>query len=394
VPTSQPPLIQPGRDSGQELLELVTTAMFEIVEGVAPVIARQMIARVPALGPLDDEQALEATRRSALGSMYELLCITRAGLNGPGVIETSPEALEHLRFLKRRGAGFKTVMGFYRIGFAMFAPLMDSELNRLVPDRETYKRMADPMRTFIFTYVDQVTRRLAVEYGIERDDWVPDPADLSWHDPESVDVIRRYIEAVAERGRPAGDGAAARRYTAWALDRFWHAMAAAADDPQLSSVLSRANTTVRIQLADDPDLGMTLLLDRDPIELVDEAIDAEVSLSIVSVDLARLYSSDFHLPMAILRGRVGYGGASCLAGRDAPSRDHADLRGVNTGWRLTQRSKPSPSSTRRHSSCSIAPPTTATSTTRVSLTLPSGSRASSGRSASRRRTRRSARTAS
>lgn len=282
--------------------------MFDIVEDVAPVIARQMIGKVPALGPIDDEQAFNATRTSALGSMYELLCITRAGLDGPGVIETSPEALEHLRFLKRRGAGFRTVMGFYRIGFAMFEPLMAAQLNRFAPDRPTYDRIAGPMRQFIFTYVDQITRRLAVEYGIERDDWIPDPADPVWHDPESVEVIAQYIRAEGARGHVEPDGAAARRYTSSALDRFCHAIETAADDPRLSSVLSRANTTVRIQLADDPELGVTLLLDRDPVELVDDAIDAEVSLNIVSVDLARLHSSDFHLPMAIVRGRVGYEG--------------------------------------------------------------------------------------
>ena len=121
----------------QDLVQRVTTSMFEIVDDAAPVIAEQMIKRVPDLGPLDDQAAFDATRKSALGSMYELLCITRAGLSSPGVIETSPEALEHLRFLKARGVGMGSVLGFYHIGFSMFEPLMAHELSRFAPDQAT-----------------------------------------------------------------------------------------------------------------------------------------------------------------------------------------------------------------------------------------------------------------
>jgi hypothetical protein len=283
--------------------------MFEIVDDAAPVIAEQMIKRVPDLGPLDDQAAFDATRKSALGSMYELLCITRAGLSSPGVIETSPEALEHLRFLKARGVGMGSVLGFYHIGFSMFEPLMAHELARFAPDQATMQQLADPMRQFIFTYVDQITKRLAAEYGTEREGWVADPADPIWHDPDSIAVIHRFITQIEAKERvQTGEGVAARAYTHGALDRFCTAMRAAADDPRLSSVLARANTTVRIELADDPALSVTLLLDRDPVEVIESDDPADVEISIVSVDLARLYSADFHLSMAITRGRVGYTG--------------------------------------------------------------------------------------
>jgi hypothetical protein len=165
------------------------------------------------------------------------------------------------------------------------------------------------MRGFIFTYVDQITKRLAAEYGTEREGWVDDPDDPIWHDPEAIAAVQAFIEqrAAKEADEPT-DGTAARVYTEGALERFATAMQAAARDERLSRVLRRAATTVRIELADDPELWVTLLLDRDPVEVVDDDRAAEVEISIVSVDLARLYSPDFHVAMAIARGRIGYSG--------------------------------------------------------------------------------------
>jgi hypothetical protein len=301
----------------------VSTAMFDIVEDVAPVIATQMIKRVPSLGPLENREAFEATRRSALGSMYELLCTTRAGLLEPGVIETSPEALEHLRFLKMHGVGMKSLLGFYHIGFAMFEPLMGFQLSRFTRDNSVIQQMAGPMRGFIYMYVDQITRRLAAEYPAEREGWVSDPNDPVWHDPDSVQMITNYLQQMPPSNQP--EGASARRYCQAALERFCDSMETAARNRQLSPVLARANTTVRIQLADEPELACTLLLDRDPIEVADGNVPADVRMSIMSIDLSRLYSPDFHLPMAIFRGRVGYDGPVRKFLRVSPVVRHASI---------------------------------------------------------------------
>ena len=43
------------------------TAMFEVVDDLAPVIARQMHVRDPSLGSLDDATAVQATTWSVLG---------------------------------------------------------------------------------------------------------------------------------------------------------------------------------------------------------------------------------------------------------------------------------------------------------------------------------------
>jgi hypothetical protein len=300
----------PAIEAGDRaLLRSAATQMFEVVPAFAPVFTRHLLRQVPELGSVDDPVAFDATQRSALGSMYELLCITRAGLSDPGVIETSPEALEHARFLKGRDVGMGLVLRFYQIGISMFEPLMANELGRAVSDQATLGRMAGPLRKLIFTYVDQITKRLAAEMGSKREGWVADPHDPIWHDPEAIATVQAFIDERAARGEVAStDGEAARSYTEGALDRFAAAMRVAARDERLSQVLARGKTTVRISLADDPDLCVALLLDRDPVEVVECEQPAEVEISIVSVDLARLYSPDFHLPMAIARGRVGYAG--------------------------------------------------------------------------------------
>jgi hypothetical protein len=311
--------------TGAELVERVTSAMFEVIDDFAPVFTRQLLKRVPELGSADDPEAFEANRKSALGSMYEFICIARAGLSDPAVIETSPEALEHLRFLQARGVGMNSLMRFYHVGLSMFGPLMLHELERVAPDQATAEAMAAPLTTFVFTYVDQITKRLAAEYGTEREGWIADPNDPIWHDPDSVAEVNRFIGEINVKERAQTQvGAAARAYTETALERFCAAMEAAAQDERLSSVLARANTTVRICLADDPELCVTLLLDRNPIEVVDGGA-AEVEIWIVSVDLARLYSPDFHLSMAISRGRVRYTGPVRKFLRVTPVVRHASL---------------------------------------------------------------------
>jgi hypothetical protein len=320
------PLPQLDGADPADLVQRVTAVMFEVVDEVAPVIARQIIKRVPELGPLEDETAFEATRKSAAANMYEFLCVTRAGLGAPGVIETTPEALEHLRFVQRRGVGMQAVMRYWHIALAMFEPLMLHELARVVPDQNTAQLLVAPIRQFMYTYVDQTTRRLAAEFGTDREGWVGDMADPIWHDPDSVQEINRFIEQLAAKEHAQTKiGAAARAYTEAALQRFCAAMGAAAQDERLSSVLARAHSTVRIELADDPELSVTLLLDRNPIEVVQTDEAAEVEISIVSADLARLYSPDFHLAMAISRGRVGYTGPVRKFLRVTPVVRHASL---------------------------------------------------------------------
>lgn len=316
----------PTADS--ELLHRVATQMFEVVPDFAPVFTKQLLKQVPDLGSVDDPVAYEATRKSAVGSMYELLCITRAGLTDPKIIETSPEALEHVRYLRHKGMGYGTVLRFYHIGISMFEPLMGHVLEQMVDDKATMERMAGPLRGFIFTYVDRITQRLAIEFGGEREGegWVADPDDKIWHNEDAISAVQEFMQQRDREKTDPTDGSGARKYAEDALERFSQAMEAASRDERLSSVLGRSDTTVRIHLLDEPDLSITLLLDRSPIEVVDDdSAEAETDVGIVSVDLARLYSPDFHLPMAMARGRATYTGPVRKFLRVTPVVRHASL---------------------------------------------------------------------
>jgi hypothetical protein len=312
-----------------ELIRTVATNVWELVDDFSYDFAAEIHKRVPELGKPDDAEAVEATRTSSVGSMHEFLTIMRAAIFAPNAIETSPEALEHVRFLQSRGVGLAIALRFYHIGIAMFEPVVVAEFERCTSDQSTLERMRVLIRNFIFVYVDQITKRLAAEYGVtEREGFNPDPNAPVWHDPEVVAAARDFL---AQKQRGGADGAprdgrgAARAHSEDALERFCAAMEAAAEDPRLSKTLARAGATIRIELLDDPDLSVTLLLDRTPIEVVDGTTSADVNLSIASVDLDRLCSPDFHLAMAIVRGRVQYEGDVRKFLRVTPVVRHASL---------------------------------------------------------------------
>jgi hypothetical protein len=90
-------------------------------------------------------------------------------------------------------------------------------------------------------------------------------------------------------------------------------------------MVARADTTVGIELADEPDLGLALLLDREPIAVVERGEPTDVELSIASTDLDRLCSPEFHLAMAIVRERVTYTGEVRRFLRVTPIFRHASL---------------------------------------------------------------------
>jgi hypothetical protein len=235
-----------------ELIKTVATNVWELVGDFAVDFAHELHKRVPELGRPDDDAAVDWTRRSSLGSMQEFLSIMRAGIFAPSAIETSPEALEHARFLQSRGIGLAIALRFYHVGIAMFEPIVVAEFERCAPDNPTLERMRVLIRQFIFMYVDQITKRLAAEYGVtEREGFNPDPDAPVWHDPEVVEAARAFL--AEHRTRPvAPDGlGAARRHSADAVERFAAAMEAAAGDQELCKTLARAGTTVRLELLEE-----------------------------------------------------------------------------------------------------------------------------------------------
>jgi len=201
----------------------------------------------------------------------------------------------------------------------MFEPIVIAEFGRCAPDVATVERMRTVMRGFIFTYVDQI-----------RSGSPPSTASPSarlrqrrqrpcLHDPELVAASEAFLAGRAQTARSESRGAAHAPLRAGARALLCRARSRGGR-PAAQPHARRADTTVRIELADDPDLSVSLLLDREPIEVVDDA-GGEVELSIASVDLDRLCSPDFHLAMAIARGRVQYTApcaSSCACRRRAP----------------------------------------------------------------------------
>ena len=308
-----------------DLLRTVGTNVWELVDEFSYDFANELHQRVPELGKPDDTEAVEQSRRSSVGSMYEFLSLMRASMLSPNAMETSAEALEHVRFLQSRGIGLAIALRFYHVGVSMFLPVVLDEFERCSTDQATLEKMRTIMNTFIVLFVDQVTKRLAAEYGVtEREGFVPDPNNPVWHDPEVLAAARQFLSSRAPTVR-TDNPTRARRHSEQAIERFCNVLEAAAMHQTLGRAMARADTTVRLTLADDEDLAITLLLDRKPIEVVDGDVDADVELSIMSVDLDRLCSPDFHLAMAVARGRVTYEGNVRKFLRITPIIRHASL---------------------------------------------------------------------
>jgi hypothetical protein len=308
-----------------ELIRRVATNVWDYVDEFSHIFSRTLHERMPELGSIDDTAAVAITRKSSIGSMHEFLAIMRAGIFAPEAIETAPEALEHVRYLQSRGIGLGLAIRWYHTGVSMFEPLVVAEFERCAPDNATLEKMKGLIRQFLFVFVDQLTKRLAAEYGVtERENWVHDPDAPVLHDSTLADVTHRFLTEFRRKDGAAAP-TAARRHCEEALERFCAAMETAAADPRLTHRLARANTTVHLALADEPDLDVTLLLDREPIEVVDGDTPADVDVTIASVDLDRLCSPDFHLAMAIARGRVHYEGNVRRFLRVTPVVRHASL---------------------------------------------------------------------
>jgi phospholipid/cholesterol/gamma-HCH transport system ATP-binding protein len=191
----------------------------------------------------------------------------------------------------------------------MFQPVAGEEFERCAEDAPTAKRMGDAVGFFVWNYIDRVTQRLGEEYGAESDEHIPAPDDPIWSDPASQRAAKAFTEAQASRASDAREGAVshAREAAEAVLDRFEATMKAAAHNERVSRRLALADTSVRIELADEPDCALTLVFAGEGVEVRGDE-PAEVDISLSSVDLERLRSEDFNLSMAIARGRVQVSG--------------------------------------------------------------------------------------
>jgi hypothetical protein len=95
-----------------------------------------------------------------------------------------------------------------------------------------------------------------------------------------------------------------------AFDKVVTLLQAAADDPVVGHRLMFGQTTVRLIVEDHDEQQVLLLLDREPVEVVEgmDGVEAETDLWIPSELLARLWDDNFHLAMAIAKGQATFHG--------------------------------------------------------------------------------------
>jgi phospholipid/cholesterol/gamma-HCH transport system ATP-binding protein len=295
----------PDRTSSrdEELIRLCATNLLELVPDLGVAMARHIHEQIPGLGGLEDRTALDATRRSCAANMREICIMLRAGLPATAH-ETPSDALDYVRFMRARGVGYASVLKAYQLGVSMFQGVAAPEFQRCAEDTSSLQRSLDAVRAFVWVYIDRVTERLGEEYGTVREQR-PDADDPVWSNPSSTEAARAFCQDQAVRAPDQRHGVTdARSQAARSLERFRAAIEDAALDEHVARRLGQADTTLRIELADEPDLAITLGLQPAQIEVGSGNVPAEVEIVISSVDLERLWSTDFHLAMAIARGRV------------------------------------------------------------------------------------------
>jgi hypothetical protein len=325
----------PLRDEDVELIRSLATLFIDVVRPFSDAMAIHIHEQVPALGGVEDKDSLEATRASCEGNLREIFSMIRADLSA-SAHETPVQALKYARFLRTRGWGYDTIIGGYQYGVAMFRFLLAEELPSHVQDPGRMGAIGKATDDFLFAYIANTLERLLSEYDLTTGAWHPSASDPVLANTASQEAARHFRDEQMARGEwlaSAPEASQAHTESEKILETFAATIEEAANHPELLRRLAMADTTVEVSLADEPDLCVTLLLDRTPIEVVDgPKADAEVRIQIASFDLNHVWSVDFQLPMAIVRGRVKVGGPVRKFLRVVPIlRPLARARGLPTG---------------------------------------------------------------
>jgi hypothetical protein len=243
--------------------------------------------------PRLEDAARADLRRGIEANLEELCSLLRSGV-APSALLTPVGALAYAHRMRAEGVRLRALEQAYHHSLAVtrgvIAELADG---RSRPDEaDAAKREA----------VERAVRRLADAYG-EDSGPLPDQADPLF--------LRRPDAAVRFAAQANADEQAALQACAHCeaiMERFCDGVEWAASTPAAAR-LAQAQTVVTIRLADEPDLSVTLHLDREPIEVVTGTpANAEAELVLPSVDLTHIWSSEFHVPIAIVRGRAAVRG--------------------------------------------------------------------------------------
>lgn len=290
-------------------LAAFASLFIDVMDPFSIAMCRHIHEHVDDLGGLEDAPAVEATRVSCEANMREIFSMLRAGLSA-NAHQTPVEALEYVRFFKSRGVGLHPILYAYQYGVAMFRDVIAPELESRVSDLGERAALAQAADAFTFAYIARVTDRLAAEFGLN-EGWIPSADDAILANPHSIEAARKFRDEQMAKGQwlaATPEGSRARFEAERTLDGMAKIFEGAAGDPEVTSRLCLANTRITITLADEPDLSVTLDLRKPPVEVFDGVVDSDSHMWIASVDLNRMWSPDFHLPLAIANGRVRVSG--------------------------------------------------------------------------------------
>ena len=283
-----------------ELIREAAGALLEITPELAVAMARHVHKEVPELGGIDDADAVETTRASCEGNVREILIMQRAGLPATAH-ETPAGAREYATFIRRAGVGLQSALRGYLLGVAFFQPIVQHEFERRAKDPEQLDsgpRGGTGVPLGLHRPRHPGSRPST---AASRSAGCPAPRTASGRAPRASAPprsSRSRSRGGAQRPplgprpghRPAGslrrDGRGRRR------QRVALPPPRARRHHRADRARRRRGPRGHAPARPHPDRGR------------ERRGRAEVSLTIASIDLDRLWLDDFHLPMAIVRGRV------------------------------------------------------------------------------------------
>jgi hypothetical protein len=296
--------------SDSALIDEVALHVIDSVTHLAEAVAADLRPHVPELDHVDPE-APAALRRGVEQSYAELCSLLRSGFR---VARTPPVGgLENAIALSESGLGWAAAEECVRLSTLLFRRVVGAFARAAAPGDEAVVAAVGEVDALLCEYwVEQAMVLGDVYHGGRGHEPKPLTVDEPVPDPPGAPATDAFIsEALPSSGGPVDSLLAARvraRDEA-IIEEFCEALETAAEDPRVAAKLASAGTSVAIVLADGDDACATLLLDREPIEIARGAtLPAEAEIRIAAADLDRLRTEEFHLAMAMARGRVQWRG--------------------------------------------------------------------------------------
>jgi hypothetical protein len=292
------------------LIDAVAMQVIDSVSHLAEAVAADLRRHVPELDHVDPE-APAALRRGVEQSHVELCSLLRSGFP---VARTPPVGgLENAIALSESGLGWSAAEESVRLSTLLFRRVVGAFARAAAPGDEALGVVVGEVDALLSEYwVEQALVLSDVYHGGRGHEPKPLTPDEPVPDPPGAPATDAFIsEALPSSGGPVDSllVARVRARNEAIVEEFCEALETAAEDPRMAAKLASADTSVAIVVADGDDACATFLLDREPIEIARGAtVPGEAEIRIAAADLDRLRTEEFHLAMAMARGRVEWRG--------------------------------------------------------------------------------------